>query len=70
MFVLEIECEGLPTLEQTEKALIIAALKHHGGNRTHAAYDLQIALRTLRNKISMYYLRDQFPTRRKEVTAS
>ena len=41
-------------LEEIEKAVILNALRVHGGNRTHAAKALGIALRTLRNKIGAY----------------
>ncbi|HNX04741.1 MAG TPA: sigma-54 dependent transcriptional regulator [Opitutales bacterium] len=41
-------------LEEIEKAVILNALRVHGGNRTHAAKALGIALRTMRNKIGAY----------------
>ncbi|WP_442864897.1 helix-turn-helix domain-containing protein [Bosea sp. NBC_00550] len=37
-----------------ERELILATLRETGGNRTHAASVLGIALRTLRNKIGSY----------------
>jgi two-component system response regulator FlrC len=37
-----------------ERDLILATLRETGGNRTHAANMLGIAIRTLRNKISAY----------------
>ncbi|MBN1404683.1 MAG: sigma-54-dependent Fis family transcriptional regulator [Opitutales bacterium] len=41
-------------LEEIERACILNALRVCGGNRTHAAKALGIALRTLRNKIRDY----------------
>lgn len=37
-----------------ERDLILATLRETGGNRTHAANLLGIAIRTLRNKINLY----------------
>lgn len=44
---------GLPVAE-VERDLILATLRETGGNRTHAATLLGIAVRTLRNKINLY----------------
>lgn len=44
---------GLPIAE-VERDLILATLRETGGNRTHAAAILGVAIRTLRNKISAY----------------
>lgn len=44
---------GLPVAD-VERDLILATLRDTGGNRTHAASMLGIAIRTLRNKISAY----------------
>lgn len=44
---------GLPVAD-VERDLILATLRETGGNRTHAANLLGIAIRTLRNKISVY----------------
>ena len=44
---------GLPVAD-VERDLILATLRETGGNRTHAAHVLGIALRTLRNKINAY----------------
>jgi transcriptional regulator with PAS, ATPase and Fis domain len=41
-------------LKDLETAFILETLKHHQGNRTHAARTLGISLRTLRNKINEY----------------
>jgi two-component system, response regulator FlrC len=41
-------------LKDLETAFILETLKHHSGNRTHAARTLGISLRTLRNKINEY----------------
>ena len=39
------------TLADAERGLITAALERHGGNRTRAAQDLGISVRTLRDKL-------------------
>ncbi len=39
-------------LEEAEKILIQEALRSHGGNRTHAAKELGIGVRTLRRKLN------------------
>ena len=44
---------GLPVAD-VERDLILATLRETGGNRTHAANLLGIAIRTLRNKINSY----------------
>lgn len=44
---------GLPIAE-VERDLILATLRETGGNRTHAAAILGVAIRTLRNKIGVY----------------
>ena len=44
---------GLPVAD-VERDLILATLRQTGGNRTHAANLLGIAIRTLRNKINLY----------------
>lgn len=44
---------GLPVAD-VERDLILATLRETGGNRTHAAQLLGIAIRTLRNKIGAY----------------
>ncbi|WP_441493751.1 helix-turn-helix domain-containing protein [Bosea sp. 2RAB26] len=44
---------GLP-VAFVERQLILATLRETGGNRTHAASLLGIAIRTLRNKITSY----------------
>ena len=41
-------------LKDLETHFILSTLKHHEGNRTHAAKTLGISLRTLRNKINEY----------------
>lgn len=43
------------TVEDVERALILATLRHCRGNRTHAAAMLSISLRTLRNKLRAYW---------------
>ena len=42
------------TLRLVETHFILETLRHHNGNRTHAAKTLGISLRTLRNKINEY----------------
>jgi DNA-binding NtrC family response regulator len=44
----------IPTLWETEKQLIFAALHRCNDNRTHAAKLIGISLRTLRNKLAEY----------------
>ena len=46
----------LPTLEESEKALIVRALSRTDGNRTHAAEILGLSRRGLLNKIKRYDL--------------
>lgn len=41
-------------LRDLETRFILETLKHHQGNRTHAARTLGISLRTLRNKINEF----------------
>lgn len=41
-------------LAQIEKEIILEALNYFNNNRTHAARDLGISLRTIRNKLSEY----------------
>ncbi|MGW9329219.1 helix-turn-helix domain-containing protein [Bosea sp. NPDC055594] len=42
------------TLPDVERDLILATLRQTSGNRTQAANRLDIAVRTLRNKINLY----------------
>jgi two-component system response regulator FlrC len=42
------------TLDEIERNVILEALKHHDGNRTHTAKALGISIRTLRNKLAEY----------------
>jgi transcriptional regulator with PAS, ATPase and Fis domain len=44
------------TLSDIERNVILAALKHFEGNRTHTAKALAISIRTLRNKLAEYRL--------------
>jgi DNA-binding NtrC family response regulator len=44
------------TLNDIERNVILEALKHHHGNRTHTAKALGISIRTLRNKLADYRL--------------
>lgn len=55
-------------LRDVETQFILATLKYHHGNRTHAAKTLGISLRTLRNKINEFHsegLEVVSPTKRK-----
>jgi DNA-binding NtrC family response regulator len=45
---------GFSTLAELEKRHIFAALDHCKGNRTHAARQLDVSIRTLRNKLHEY----------------
>ena len=52
---------GLPVAD-VERDLILATLRHTGGNRTHAASILGISIRTMRNKLREYAERgDEIP---------
>lgn len=42
------------TLDEIERLVILRALEHHKGNRTHTAKALGISIRTLRNKLADY----------------
>ncbi len=42
------------TLDEIERNVILEALKHFSGNRTHTAKALGISIRTLRNKLAEY----------------
>ena len=44
----------VPKDPNDEKNVILDALKHHEGNRTHTARALGISIRTLRNKLADY----------------
>lgn len=44
------------TLDELERNVILEALKHFSGNRTHTAKSLGISIRTLRNKLAEYRL--------------
>ncbi len=46
------------TIGEMEKALLLRTLEHTDGNRTHAAKLLGISVRTLRNKLKEYSLRE------------
>lgn len=47
------------TLEEMEKKLIIETLRRTGGNRTKTAKILNISVRTIRNKLKKYNLKDR-----------
>lgn len=51
------------SLDDVEKALILATLGRCGGNRTWAAEILGISVRTLRNKILRYQDTEEVPGR-------
>jgi two-component system response regulator FlrC len=42
------------TLDEIERNVILEALRHFGGNRTHTAKALGISIRTLRNKLAEF----------------
>jgi two-component system, response regulator FlrC len=42
------------TLDDIERFVILEALEHHSGNRTHTAKALGVSIRTLRNKLATY----------------
>lgn len=42
------------TVADVERELILGTLEHFAGNRTHAARQLGISVRTLRNKVNEY----------------
>jgi DNA-binding NtrC family response regulator len=42
------------TLDEIERSVILEALKHFDGNRTHTAKALAISIRTLRNKLAEF----------------
>jgi two-component system response regulator FlrC len=42
------------TLDEIERTVILEALKHFSGNRTHTAKALGISIRTLRNKLAEF----------------
>jgi len=44
------------------KFLAEKALTKHHGNRTHAAHDLGISIRTLRNWIAKFHLAKRYPS--------
>jgi len=49
-----IQSDEVVPLADVERSCILNALRVNGGNRTHAAEQLGIALRTLRNKLNEY----------------
>ena len=57
------------TVEDVERELVVRTLAHHRGNRTRAARDLKISIRTLRNKIKSTNPRE-LPCRRPVTTHS
>jgi DNA-binding NtrC family response regulator len=46
------------TWQDLQKSLLIAALEEHQGNRTYVARTLGVSVRTIRNKMKTYQLRD------------
>lgn len=60
-FAFDVEAPTLPkaaeptgSIWEMERDLILRALERHGGNRTHAAKELGISIRTMRNKLREY----------------
>jgi len=50
--ILPVEPTG--SIWEMERGLILRTLERHGGNRTHAAKELGISIRTMRNKLREY----------------
>ena len=46
--------ESVGSIWEMERDLILRTLERHGGNRTHAARELGISIRTMRNKLREY----------------
>ena len=62
-------------IKDLETQFILQTLKHHNGNRTHAARTLGISLRTLRNRINEltsrgFAVAPPSPRRQVEVTGN
>lgn len=62
-------------IKDLEAQFILQTLKHHNGNRTHAARTLGISLRTLRNRINEltsrgFAVAPPAPRRQVEVTGN
>ena len=62
-------------IKDLETQFILQTLKHHNGNRTHAAKTLGISLRTLRNRINEltsrgFAVAPPSPRRQVEVTGN
>lgn len=45
------------SLREVERAMLVRALEQHAGNRTHAAVQLGVTVRTVRNMIRRYKVR-------------
>jgi two-component system response regulator FlrC len=55
------KASGVGTLWEVERARILEMLQQVGGNRTHAARELGVSLRTLRNKLREYRMLSDAP---------
>ena len=53
-----IDLNGPITLEEMERKLILRTLDRNGGNRTRAAEALGVSVRTIRNKLNQYGVRE------------
>jgi DNA-binding NtrC family response regulator len=51
----EVEITADMTLKDMERELILRKLRKTAGNRTQAAQELGISVRTLRNKLHLYH---------------
>ena len=45
------ESRALPALRDVAREIVLAALRRHRGNRTHAAHEIGVTVRTMRNII-------------------
>ncbi len=52
-------------LDDVERTIILNSLERHEGNKTKAAGDLGISVRTLRNKLNRYEVSSKKKTRKK-----
>jgi two-component system, NtrC family, response regulator HydG len=58
------------SLQESEKAIILATLAHHDGNKREAAKVLGVSLKTLYNRLKDYAADGERPARRTAPTSS